>query len=102
MVFLSRLDLMLCEFVYNTVSVHGHENLHFDPFSFEGRVSKICIMFAWTVISVIAYVVLIHQIFIKAITLSRLTDRQTDRQTDNLSKSHFCTHKIHIHNKTCL
>ena len=57
MVFLLRLNFMLCEFVCNTVGVHGHEILHFDPFSFGGRISKICIMFAWTVLSVILYVV---------------------------------------------
>ena len=60
---------MLWEFVYNTVSVHGHENLHFDPFSFGGRVHKRCSMFAWIVISMVAYVVSIHQVFIKANTL---------------------------------
>ena len=35
---LSRLDLMLWEFVYNNMSVRGHENLNFDPFSFGGGV----------------------------------------------------------------
>ena len=37
MLFLSWPVLMLWEFVYNTVSAYGYENLHFDPFSFEGK-----------------------------------------------------------------
>ena len=30
----SRLDLMLLEFVYNTLSARGHENLQFYTFAF--------------------------------------------------------------------
>ena len=46
---------------------------HFDPFSFGGRVCKRCSMFAWIVISMVAYVVSIHQDFIKATILLILT-----------------------------
>ena len=56
MMFLSPLDLMLWEFVYYTLSAHGHENLNFDPFSFGGRVDKGCRMFVWIVTSVTTYV----------------------------------------------
>ena len=52
---------------------HDHENLHFDPFSFGGRVRKRCSMFAWIVISMVAYVVSIHKYFIKVTTLLILT-----------------------------
>ena len=55
------------------MSANGHENLHFDHFSFGGRVRKRCSMFAWIVISMAAYVVSIHQGFIKATTLLILT-----------------------------
>ena len=34
------------QFVYKTLSALGHENLHFDPISFGGRVNKRCSMFA--------------------------------------------------------
>ena len=69
MVFLWRLDLVLCEFVYNTMSANCHENLLFDPFSFGGRIRKRCSMFAWTVISVVADIVRLHQGYIKATAL---------------------------------
>ena len=52
---------------------NGHENLHFDSFSFGGRVSKRCSMFALGVISVVAYVCGIHQSFKKAAALFILT-----------------------------
>ena len=39
------------------MSVRGHQNLYFDPFSFGGRVRKRRSMFAWTVIPVVADVV---------------------------------------------
>ena len=39
--------------------------LHFDPISFGGRVSKRCSIFAWRVISMIAYAFKIRQGFIK-------------------------------------
>ena len=55
------------------MSGHGHENLHFDPFLCGGRVRKKCSMFAWIVISEVAYVVSIHQDFIKATALFILT-----------------------------
>ena len=55
------------------MSGHDHENLHFDPFSCGGRVRKKCSMFAWIVISVVADVVSIHQVFIKVTTLLILT-----------------------------
>ena len=55
------------------MSAHGHENLHFDPFIFGGMVRERCGMFAWIVISVVAYVVSIHQGFIKATTPLILT-----------------------------
>ena len=34
MVIFSQIDLVLSEFLYNTVSAREHENLHFDSFSF--------------------------------------------------------------------
>ena len=42
--------------VYKAMSVHGHENLHFDPISFGGRVNKRCSMFARIAISMVVYV----------------------------------------------
>ena len=56
MVFLSRLNLMLCEFVYNTLSADGHENLNFDPFLFEGRVDWRCRIFDWIIILMVVQV----------------------------------------------
>ena len=37
---------MWLEFVYNTVSTHGYDYFHFDPFLFGGRVSKdaVCLL----------------------------------------------------------
>ena len=43
------------------------------PFSFRGRVRKRCSIFAWIVLSMVAYVVSIHQGFIKATKISILT-----------------------------
>ena len=60
---------MLWEFVYNTLSGLGAENLHFDPFSFVGRVSKRCSMFVWIIISMVAYTFWIRQDFVKATSL---------------------------------
>ena len=47
---------MIWKLIYNTVSAHGHRNLSFDPFSFAGRLRKRSSMFAWILISVVAYV----------------------------------------------
>ena len=55
------------------MSAHGHENLQFVPFSFGGRVRKRCSMFVRIIILMVAYVVSIHQGFIKTTTLSILT-----------------------------
>ena len=57
------------EFVYSTVSLRSHDNIHFDPISFEGRVVKRCSTFAQITVSVVAYIVCIHQGLIKATTL---------------------------------